>query len=579
MSSRRVMQRSYSGDGRTGLHNADDVSGRPSSRSYLSNVRPESRSTLCSVMAQLAEETQPTFELTLRSRAVSEKCKVTFTCEVKGHPIPEVIWYKDDVQLDRYCGLPKYEIFRNGPNHRLHIYNCTVEDAAIYQASASNTKGIVSCSGVLEVGLMNEYLIHQRYFSKLKQKAENRRRDLEGRENQGVAEQEPLRSLSPDRSQRKRRSPMAPHFSAPGSMEVVPKPTRERPEAPGPGAEAAVEARLQDSTAGATVAKPPLLANGESVAPAVNGHGGDTENGGKGNTYLYDSVQKVFTPHQPKIPLGEKKIKMSNKVEGVKENAPGEGLSQDVSSNVRGCETRARNELVNAQGLSEEAMESSPSFAALDSAPPAKPEAGQKRTTEAALNVDKTPSKKDEVSLGGASARLERPKSATQKQKPVANTRSVDVSLAGSLRKHNDVRGQHCGGVRRQGMLRTLSGSRQGNRDAGREQTLARRMFLYLSHNSWPRSHRPRHSQTRPMHLPASNRQPPHTPWPHPLHEGLRQKSLGWQEGRSTLRTTLSREQGGPRGIIPEDQMNAIQSLLQNQRRSRTEVWAMGRAA
>ena len=45
MSSRRVMQRSYSGDGRTGLHNADDVSGRSSSRSYLSNVRPESRYT------------------------------------------------------------------------------------------------------------------------------------------------------------------------------------------------------------------------------------------------------------------------------------------------------------------------------------------------------------------------------------------------------------------------------------------------------------------------------------------------------------------------------------------------------
>lgn len=39
-----------------------------------------------------------------------------------GHPVPQVIWYKDDVQLDRYCGLPKYEIFRNGQNHSLHIY-------------------------------------------------------------------------------------------------------------------------------------------------------------------------------------------------------------------------------------------------------------------------------------------------------------------------------------------------------------------------------------------------------------------------------------------------------------------------
>lgn len=54
-----------------------------------------------------------------------------------------------------------------------------MDDAAIYQASARNSKGIVSCSGVLEVGTMNEYKIHQRFFAKLKQKAELKRRELE----------------------------------------------------------------------------------------------------------------------------------------------------------------------------------------------------------------------------------------------------------------------------------------------------------------------------------------------------------------------------------------------------------------
>lgn len=39
-----------------------------------------------------------------------------------GYPAPQVTWYKDDMQLDRYCGLPKYEIFHNGQNHSLHIY-------------------------------------------------------------------------------------------------------------------------------------------------------------------------------------------------------------------------------------------------------------------------------------------------------------------------------------------------------------------------------------------------------------------------------------------------------------------------
>lgn len=39
-----------------------------------------------------------------------------------GYPEPEVTWYKDDVELDRYCGLPKYEITRQGNCHSLQLY-------------------------------------------------------------------------------------------------------------------------------------------------------------------------------------------------------------------------------------------------------------------------------------------------------------------------------------------------------------------------------------------------------------------------------------------------------------------------
>lgn len=104
------------------------------------------------MIAQLTEETQPSFETTLKSKATSESCNVKFSCVVtgerracsltacvallhvcvihipvraplfSGHPTPQVTWYKDDEQLDRYCGLPKYEIFRNGQTHSLHIY-------------------------------------------------------------------------------------------------------------------------------------------------------------------------------------------------------------------------------------------------------------------------------------------------------------------------------------------------------------------------------------------------------------------------------------------------------------------------
>ncbi|XP_077375958.1 alpha-protein kinase 3 [Festucalex cinctus] len=212
MGSRRTMSRSQSANGRSG--NGITGNSRPGGCSYISNVRPENRSTLCSVIAQLTQETQPAFVTTLKSKAVSESCNVKFFCVVTGYPIPQLTWYKDDKQLDRFCGLPKYEIFRNGQTHSLHIYNCTVEDAAIYQVSASNNKGIVSCSGVLEVGGMNEFKIHQRYFAMLKQKREGRGKETDGKENQ-----EPIRTISPERSQRKRRSTMETFPSTPNSME------------------------------------------------------------------------------------------------------------------------------------------------------------------------------------------------------------------------------------------------------------------------------------------------------------------------------------------------------------------------
>ncbi|XP_046508213.1 alpha-protein kinase 3 [Equus quagga] len=208
----------------------------PASRSYLLSLRPaislssnrlphpsSGRSTFCSIIAQLTEETQPLFETTLKSRAVSEDSDVRFTCIVTGYPEPEVTWYKDDTELDRYCGLPKYEITHQGNRHTLQLYRCQEEDAAIYQASARNPKGIVSCSGVLEVGTMTEYKIHQRWFAKLKRKAAAKMREIEQSWKHGkeaVGEADTLRKLSPDRFQRKRRLNGA-------EVPVPPAPTRE----------------------------------------------------------------------------------------------------------------------------------------------------------------------------------------------------------------------------------------------------------------------------------------------------------------------------------------------------------------
>uniref|UniRef100_A0A669P336 Alpha-protein kinase 3 n=1 Tax=Phasianus colchicus TaxID=9054 RepID=A0A669P336_PHACC len=166
-----------------------------------------SRSTFCAIISQLTEETQPLFETTIKSRSVSEDSDAKFTCIVTGYPQPEVTWYKDNEEMDRYCGLPKYQIFHHGNRHTLQLYKCREEDAGIYQASARNTKGIVSCSGVLEVGTMTEFKIHQKWFAKIKRKAEEKLREIEQSKKRGKenVEVESLQRMSPDRLQRKRR--------------------------------------------------------------------------------------------------------------------------------------------------------------------------------------------------------------------------------------------------------------------------------------------------------------------------------------------------------------------------------------
>uniref|UniRef100_A0A8C7YEF1 non-specific serine/threonine protein kinase n=2 Tax=Oryzias sinensis TaxID=183150 RepID=A0A8C7YEF1_9TELE len=343
MSSRRTTARYNYGNGRSSFGDDTNGSNRSGSRSYLSNVRPENRSNLCSVMAQLAEETQPSFMTTLKSKAVSENCNVKFSCVVTGYPVPQVTWYKDDTQLDRLCGLPKYEVFHNGQNHSLQIYNCTVEDAAIYQASAINSKGIVSCSGVLEVGEMNEFKIHQKYFAKLKQKSASRQ--TEGKENQ-----EPIRTISPDRTQRKRRSTMEAFLNTPSSTEDdISEENHE-------SVDIKAEDRLQEPTVQEPEMKP--AASAKRGGPAVTTGQFNSDTGSKSGTYIYDPTDKVFTAHQSKTPSVKKKIKISS-IAKVGEEETGENLSSETwpkdgknSSSVTVCKETAP-----INGNSEDVME------------------------------------------------------------------------------------------------------------------------------------------------------------------------------------------------------------------------------
>ncbi|XP_077084677.1 uncharacterized protein alpk3b isoform X2 [Siphateles boraxobius] len=312
MSSRRLMNRSLSSDGRS-YYSASD---------FTSQNR---RGTLCSVMAQLTEETQPTFESTLKSKAVSEDANVKFNCVVSGYPVPEMTWYKDDIQLDRYCGLPKYEISRDDKTHTLQIYNCTLEDAAIYQASAQNSRGIVSCSGVLEVGTMSEYKIHQNYFAKLKLRNENRRHEQEEHRNKGKenvpAAFEHDRMSSPERAQRKRRSMETRGADSPSEENAV--------EVETPPVEDRLAAPVQVSAAG--------LFHGISNSEIITNRDKDSEGLMYINETGHSASSKQTNEHYIK-----KKLKISTAAtDRSKENRP----------------TGRREEMMNERGTSIEKME------------------------------------------------------------------------------------------------------------------------------------------------------------------------------------------------------------------------------
>ena len=193
---------------------------------------------------------------------------------------------------------------------------------------------------------MNEFKIHQRYFAKLKQKAENRRREAEGKENQ-----EPLRTISPDRTQRKRRSTMEAFLSTPSSTED------EGNEESHQAIAADTVARLAEEAVEKVEEKPVPLTNG-AVSVVTNGQT-ISENANKSGTYIYDSAQKVFTAHHPKTPFVKKKIRISNSAKVAKSDTLGERASEErrakedtVTSVAPAC-----TDSVQSEGTSEEVME------------------------------------------------------------------------------------------------------------------------------------------------------------------------------------------------------------------------------
>lgn len=201
-----------------------------------------------------------------------------------------------------------------------------MDDAAIYQVSASNSKGIVSCSGVLEVGTMNEYQIHQRFFAKLKQKAEKKKLEVHAKKEDKENVQKEKPKSSPERPPRKRHIPppdVTPAVKGPEAMEqqgATAEPNRASPEVK----EVATKVITKDSELNTEACTPEKtlgtkkikISNGVEDGVYNSSSSGKSHMMGNGGENCYDggislaqflaeALQSQATEEKPNPPQGE----------------------------------------------------------------------------------------------------------------------------------------------------------------------------------------------------------------------------------------------------------------------------------
>ncbi|KAM0731548.1 Myosin light chain kinase, smooth muscle [Formica fusca] len=89
------------------------------------------------------EDKPPQFTMRIRDRRVQTTYPVRLTCQVIGHPVPEITWYKNEAKIsqdDRHIFWDDDSNF-----HTLEIIHSTLDDSGCYMVTARNVNGSVSC--------------------------------------------------------------------------------------------------------------------------------------------------------------------------------------------------------------------------------------------------------------------------------------------------------------------------------------------------------------------------------------------------------------------------------------------------
>ncbi|KAL0100118.1 hypothetical protein PUN28_019519 [Cardiocondyla obscurior] len=95
------------------------------------------------------EDRPPHFTMRIRDRRVQTTYPVRLTCQAIGHPVPEITWYKNGIEIDQD---DRHVFWDDDSNfHTLEIIHSVLEDSGCYMVTARNINGSVSCRCTLVV--------------------------------------------------------------------------------------------------------------------------------------------------------------------------------------------------------------------------------------------------------------------------------------------------------------------------------------------------------------------------------------------------------------------------------------------
>ncbi len=99
---------------------------------------------------------KPKFLKLFEASTIKENSALLLTCQVFGEPMPEIFWHKDGRQL-----RPNNRVnITNGHNgaSQLFISRALMDDAGVYQVTASNEHGLAVYNGEINVEASEDFV-------------------------------------------------------------------------------------------------------------------------------------------------------------------------------------------------------------------------------------------------------------------------------------------------------------------------------------------------------------------------------------------------------------------------------------